>query len=72
LVHANASVSLLHSRTPSLEPFLSDADIVVAAVGKPGVVRGEWLKPGCVVIDVGTNAVEGPFFFSFSFFIIFF
>lgn len=40
---------------------MKDADIVVAAIGKAEFVKGEWLKPGCVVIDVGTNYIPGEF-----------
>mmetsp|Transcript_3994 Transcript_3994/g.4427 ORF Transcript_3994/g.4427 Transcript_3994/m.4427 type:complete len:947 (-) Transcript_3994:54-2894(-) len=59
LTRANATVTTLHSQTPQnqVEVFLSQADIVVAAIGKPGFVRGEWLKEGAVVIDVGTNFI---------------
>ncbi|KXS12444.1 FTHFS-domain-containing protein [Gonapodya prolifera JEL478] len=58
LTAANATVTVCHSQTPSLSHFVSAADIVVAAAGHPNLVRGEWLKKGAVVIDVGTNAVE--------------
>lgn len=57
---ANANVTVLHSKTPQqqLEVFLAHADIVVAAIGKPSFVKGEWLKKGAVVIDVGANFVD--------------
>ncbi|ODV80096.1 tetrahydrofolate synthase [Suhomyces tanzawaensis NRRL Y-17324] len=60
LTKANATVTTLHSKTPQaqLELFLSQADIVVAAIGQPAFVKGEWLKEGSVVIDVGTNFVD--------------
>ncbi|CUM55801.1 unnamed protein product [Debaryomyces tyrocola] len=60
LTRANATVTTLHSQTPQnqVEAFLSQADIVVAAIGKAGFVRGEWLKEGAVVIDVGTNFIS--------------
>lgn len=60
LTRANATVTTLHSQTPQnqVEAFLSHADIVVAAIGKAGFVRGEWLKEGAVVIDVGTNFIS--------------
>ena len=44
----------------SVAQVIRTADIVVAAVGRPGFVRGAWLKPGCAVIDVGINAVDDP------------
>lgn len=55
LLLKGATVSVTHRFTPDIEPFISRADIVVAAAGKPGLVRGEWIKPGAVVIDVGIN-----------------
>lgn len=57
LRHADATVTICHSKTKGLENYLKNADIVVAAIGKPGFVRGEWLKEGAVVIDVGTNFI---------------
>ena len=57
LTNANATVTLCHSRTRDLPACLKQADIVVAAVGRPQFVRGEWLKRGAVVIDVGSNSV---------------
>ena len=60
LVNANATVTICHSRTRDLAALVSSADIVVAAVGKPEFVKGAWLKPGAVVIDVGSNSVEDP------------
>lgn len=53
----NGTVTVCHSRTVDMEGKIRQADIVVAAIGKPEFVRGDWLKPGCVVIDVGINAV---------------
>jgi methylenetetrahydrofolate dehydrogenase (NADP+)/methenyltetrahydrofolate cyclohydrolase len=55
LVQANATVTICHSRTNDLAAELKNADIVVAAVGKPQMVKGGWLKKGAVVIDVGMN-----------------
>jgi methylenetetrahydrofolate dehydrogenase (NADP+)/methenyltetrahydrofolate cyclohydrolase len=55
LANANATVTLCHSRTRDLADEVRRADIVVAAVGRPEMVRGEWIKPGAVVIDVGIN-----------------
>ncbi|KAL7746581.1 tetrahydrofolate synthase [Sorochytrium milnesiophthora] len=57
LQKADATVILCHSRTKDLERKVQQADIVVAAVGQPELIRGSWIKPGAVVIDVGTNAV---------------
>ena len=57
LRNADATVTVCHSRTQGLEDFVKRADIVIAAIGKPNFVKGEWLKPGAVVIDVGTNYV---------------
>ncbi|KAK9477321.1 formate--tetrahydrofolate ligase-domain-containing protein [Lipomyces japonicus] len=57
LRNADATVTVCHSRTQSLESYLKEADVVVSAIGKAGFVKGEWLKPGVVVIDVGTNYV---------------
>jgi len=57
LMHANGTVTICHSRTPDIADRCRQADIVVAAIGKAGFVRGDWLKEGCVVIDVGINSV---------------
>jgi methylenetetrahydrofolate dehydrogenase (NADP+) / methenyltetrahydrofolate cyclohydrolase len=60
LTNASATVSLCHSRTRNLGDEVRAADVVVAAVGSAELIRGEWIKPGAVVIDVGTNrTVEG-------------
>ncbi|MBI2346977.1 MAG: bifunctional 5,10-methylenetetrahydrofolate dehydrogenase/5,10-methenyltetrahydrofolate cyclohydrolase [Deltaproteobacteria bacterium] len=53
LTHANATVTLVHSRTRELAEIVSESTIVVAAIGKPRYVRGEWIRPGATVIDVG-------------------
>ena len=58
LKNADATVTVCHSKTVDLPGILREADVVVAAIGKPGFVKGEWLKPGAVVIDVGTNYIE--------------
>lgn len=58
LLEANATVTIAHSRTPDLGAAIREADIVVAAVGRPGLVTGDMLKPGAVAIDVGINRVE--------------
>ncbi|KUO56496.1 MAG: bifunctional 5,10-methylene-tetrahydrofolate dehydrogenase/5,10-methylene-tetrahydrofolate cyclohydrolase [Sphingomonadales bacterium BRH_c3] len=55
LLDANATVTIAHSRTKDLPAVVRRADIVVAAVGRPEMVRGDWLKPGATVIDVGIN-----------------
>ena len=58
LMQRNATVTIAHSRTKNLEDTIRRADIVVAAVGRAEMVKGSWLKPGCVVIDVGINSVD--------------
>jgi methylenetetrahydrofolate dehydrogenase (NADP+) / methenyltetrahydrofolate cyclohydrolase len=60
LMKANATVTLCHSRTRDIADIVRRADIVIAAIGKPEFVKGAWLKPGAVVIDVGTNKVDDP------------
>ncbi|KAI4278835.1 MAG: hypothetical protein LQ337_000732 [Flavoplaca oasis] len=57
LRNADATVTVCHSRTQNLQDELKSADIVVAAIGKANFVKGDWLKPGAVVIDVGTNYI---------------
>ena len=59
LTDANATVTIAHSRTKDLPETVKRADIVVAAVGRPEMVKGEWIKPGATVIDVGINRLEG-------------
>lgn len=59
LLQKNATVTIAHSRTKDLPDLLRTADVVVAAVGRPELVRGEWLKPGVVVVDAGYNRVKG-------------
>jgi methylenetetrahydrofolate dehydrogenase (NADP+)/methenyltetrahydrofolate cyclohydrolase len=54
---ANATVTVCHSRTRDLAAHTKRADIVIAAAGRAGLVTGEMLKPGCVVIDVGMNRI---------------
>ena len=58
LLRANATVTICHSRTTDLAAVVRMGDIVVAAIGKPEMIRGSWIKPGAVVIDVGINRVE--------------
>ncbi|THW64769.1 FTHFS-domain-containing protein [Aureobasidium pullulans] len=57
LKNADATVTVCHSKTKDLPGYVKNADIVVAAIGAPGFVKGEWLKEGAVVIDVGTNYI---------------
>jgi methylenetetrahydrofolate dehydrogenase (NADP+)/methenyltetrahydrofolate cyclohydrolase len=57
LLLADATVTIAHSRTRDLAAECRRAEIVVAAAGRPGLVRGDWLAPGAVVIDVGVNRV---------------
>ena len=58
LVRENATVTICHSKTRDLPSVVREADILVAAIGRPEMVRGDWIKPGAVVIDVGINRVE--------------
>src|SRR5436853_6772945 len=57
LMHANATVTICHSKTRDLPEVIRRADIVVAAIGKAGYVQADWIRPGAAVIDVGTNKV---------------
>ncbi|MBQ6598230.1 MAG: bifunctional methylenetetrahydrofolate dehydrogenase/methenyltetrahydrofolate cyclohydrolase FolD [Lentisphaeria bacterium] len=57
---ADATVTLCHSRTPDIAVFTRNADLIVAAVGKPEFLRGNMVKDGAVIIDVGINHVEAP------------
>ena len=59
LLHRHATVTMCHSRTRDLASVVRGADIVIAAVGVPKLVKGEWIKPGAAVIDVGMNRVDG-------------
>jgi methylenetetrahydrofolate dehydrogenase (NADP+)/methenyltetrahydrofolate cyclohydrolase len=60
LLGANCTVTVAHSRSRDLPALTRRADIVVAAVGRPEMVRGDWIKPGATVIDVGQERVEQP------------
>ncbi len=60
LLREDCTVTIAHSRTRKLEEECARADILVAAVGRPRMVKGEWIKRGATVIDVGINRVEGP------------
>ena len=57
LLSAHATVTIAHSRTPNIEELCRASDIVVAAVGRPLMVQGDWIKEGAVVIDVGINRI---------------
>ncbi|MFT5140272.1 MAG: 5,10-methylene-tetrahydrofolate dehydrogenase/methenyl tetrahydrofolate cyclohydrolase [Lysobacterales bacterium] len=58
LLHRNATLTICHSRTRNLPDVVRSADILIAAVGRAEMVRGDWIKPGAVIIDVGVNAVD--------------
>ena len=58
LIKESCTVTIAHSRTKDLPEVCKKADILVAAVGKPEMVKGEWIKDGAIVIDVGINRIE--------------
>ena len=58
LLKMNATVTIVHSRTKNIEDICKEADILVAAVGVPEMVKGSWVKEGCIVIDVGINRID--------------
>lgn len=60
LLKRNATVSIVHSRTQNPETITRQADILIAAVGRPHMVTADWVKPGATVIDVGTNRIDDP------------
>lgn len=60
LLKADATVTIVHSRTPDPESIIREADIIIAAAGQAMMIKGSWIKPGAAVIDVGTNAVDDP------------
>ena len=60
LLAANATVTIAHSRTKDLPALCRTADILVAAVGRPEMIKGDWVKPGACVIDVGINRIDAP------------
>ncbi len=60
LLAEHATVTIAHSRTRDLPAVCRQADVLIAAVGKPEMIRGDWIKPGAVVIDVGINRVPDP------------
>ncbi len=58
LLRENCTVTVAHSRTVNLDKMCRQADILIAAVGKPMLVKGDWVKPGAIVIDVGINRIK--------------
>jgi len=60
LLRENCTVTICHSRTRDLPGVVRRADLVVAAIGKPEFVKGDWIKPGAIVIDVGINRIVKP------------
>jgi len=60
LLAANCTVTIAHSRTKDLPAVVGRADILVAAVGRPQMIKGDWIKPGATVIDVGINRIPAP------------
>ena len=58
LLQQSCTVTIVHSRTKNIEAVCQQADILVAAVGRPHFVKADWVKPGAVVIDVGINRIE--------------
>jgi methylenetetrahydrofolate dehydrogenase (NADP+)/methenyltetrahydrofolate cyclohydrolase len=60
LLHRDATVTICHSKTPDLAAVAARADILVAAIGRPGFVTSEFVKPGATVVDVGISPVSDP------------
>jgi methylenetetrahydrofolate dehydrogenase (NADP+)/methenyltetrahydrofolate cyclohydrolase len=60
LMHANATVTICHSKTRDLPGVIRGADIVIAAMGRAGMIAADWIRPGATVIDVGTNSITDP------------
>jgi methylenetetrahydrofolate dehydrogenase (NADP+)/methenyltetrahydrofolate cyclohydrolase len=60
LLRENCTVTIAHSRTRDLPGIVRQADIVVAAVGRPRMIKGDWIKPGATVVDVGINRIPAP------------
>ena len=60
LMKENATVTIAHSKTQNLPDLVKNSDIVVSAIGKPYFIKGDWIKEGAVVIDVGINSVDDP------------
>jgi methylenetetrahydrofolate dehydrogenase (NADP+) / methenyltetrahydrofolate cyclohydrolase len=59
-VKEDATVTICHSRTKDLPGVCRQADILIAAIGRAEMIKGDWIKPGAFVIDVGTNRVDDP------------
>jgi methylenetetrahydrofolate dehydrogenase (NADP+)/methenyltetrahydrofolate cyclohydrolase len=59
--HANAAVTLLHTGVRDIAPYVSTADVIVAAAGSPGIVRRDMVKPGAAVVQTGTTIVDGKY-----------
>lgn len=62
LLHENATVTIAHSKTRDLPAVTREADILIAAIGRPQMITGEYIKPGATVIDVGTTRIEGKWY----------
>jgi len=60
LIERNATVTVCHSRTKDIAGACRDADIILAAIGRAHFVKGDWVKPGATIIDVGTNVIDDP------------
>lgn len=60
LLAANATVTIAHSRTREIDDVCRSADILIAAVGQPQMIKGDWIKPGATIIDVGINRIPAP------------
>lgn len=60
LLRENCTVTMAHSRTKDLPTVVRQADIVIAAVGRPEMIKGDWIKPGATIIDVGINRIDAP------------
>src|SRR5215510_9850480 len=58
LLHEHATVTICHSKTPDLPAICRAADILVAAIGRPAMIKGNFIKPGATVVDVGTNHID--------------
>ena len=60
LLRENCTVTMAHSRTKDLPAVVRQADIVIAAVGRPEMIKGDWIKPGATIVDVGINRIDAP------------
>lgn len=60
LLKANATVTVAHSKTRNIADVVRGADVLIAAIGRPEYIKADWIKPGAVVIDVGSNKVDDP------------